>query len=73
MGVEEDKIKREDAYFDKLVADTAFSHDNAFGMAATYNKEIAIEDYKTKIRKSKAWTKKHRHLGKQGFSQFGVN
>lgn len=72
MGEEEEKIRKQDEYFERFLRDRSFSRENpTFGMAATYNRETAVEDYKTKLIKSKAWKKKHRIP--PGFSQGKVN
>ena len=71
LGEEEEKIRKQDEYFEKLLADKSYSRNVAtYGMAATYNREHLIEDYKTRIRKSKAWSRKHRFVDK-GFGQTG--
>jgi hypothetical protein len=72
LGEEEEKIKREDEHFERLLRQNSYTRDNpTYGMAATYNRETAVEDYKLKIIKSKAWARKHRFT--QGFSQHGAN
>ena len=71
MGEEEEKLRRADENFEKFLRDRSFSRDSSFGMAAVYNRENAIDDYKLKILKSKAWKKKHRFV--KGFSQGEVN
>jgi hypothetical protein len=73
LGEEEEKLKRQDEYFEKLVAERSLSREHAmtFGMAMAYNKQLAIDDYKTKIIKAKAWKRQHRFS--PGFSQGMVN
>jgi hypothetical protein len=72
LGEEEEKIKREDAHFEKLLADLSFSRDTAtYGQAVTYNREQRIDDYKVRLVKNRAWLRKHRF--QQGFSQGGMN
>lgn len=69
LGMEEEKIRKQDEYFERMVRDSSFSRDNAFGMAVTFNREQAIADYKTKLIRNKAWARKHRF--RPGFSQSG--
>lgn len=72
MGEEEDKIRKEDEYFERFLKEHSFSREMpTFGMAANYNREAAVDDYKLKIIKSRAWARKHRFT--QGFSQYGAN
>jgi hypothetical protein len=71
LGEEEEKIRRDDKHFEKLLADHSLSRDVAtFGHAISYSREQLVDDYKVKLIRSKAWLRKHRFT--QGFSQ-GVN
>ena len=72
MGEEEAKIKKQDEYFEQLLQEKSFSRTEAtFGMAANYNRQHAVDDYKTRIIKAKAWKRQHRFT--PGFSQGTVN
>lgn len=72
LGEEEAKIRKEDEYFEKFLRERSFTNDvPTFGQAIVYNREQAVEDYKLKILKSKAWMRAHRY-GK-GFSQMEIN
>jgi hypothetical protein len=72
LGEEEEKIRKQDEYFERLLRDKGFSRDVAtYGMAVNYNREQAVEDYKTRLVKVKAWQRRARF--QPGFRQGMVN
>lgn len=71
LGEEEEKIRKEDEYFERFLREQSFTRDNpTYGMAVNYNREHAVDDYKQRIIKSRAWNKRHR-FGAKGFGQTG--
>jgi hypothetical protein len=68
LGEEEEKIRREDAHFEKLLAQVSLTRETpTFGHAISYSRENRIDDYKVKLVKNRAWLRKHRF--QPGFSQ----